>query len=182
MLNIAHSAIKLEQTAMMQKFFLLISLIAFLACKSETPDSEPGGASDAGPAETPIEQLKARAVEEGDIYGRLQPTATVLQEEYSRSEKALPNLKNVQVSIDADCILTIVNQSNGGETKRINLRNLDPQGFSLIPDQNAGDFPGLRIRAREGASESELIIYMADRPAIERITPYLLQAVNICNE
>jgi hypothetical protein len=167
---------------MMQKLFLLISLLAFLACKSEAPGPETGSAPEASPAETPIEQLKARAVEEGDIYGRLQPTATVLQEEYTRSEKALPNLKNVQVSIDAGCILTIVNQANGGDTKRINLRNLNPRGFSLIPDQNAGDFPGLRIQAREGASEPELIIYMADRPAIERITPYLLQAVNICNE
>lgn len=167
---------------MMQKFFLFISLIAFLACKSEPSNPQNDSDPDTGPAETPIEQLKSRAVEEGDIYGRLQPTATVLQEEYARSEKSIPNLKNVQVSIDADCLLTIVNQANGGETRRINLRNLDPQGFSLIPDQNAGDFPGLRIRAREGASESELIIYMADRPAIERITPYLLQAVNICNE
>ena len=167
---------------MMQKFFLLISLIAFLACKSDSPNPETGSASDTGPAETPIEQLKARAVEEGDIYGRLQPTATVLQEDYTRSGKAIPSLKNVQVSIDADCILMIIQQPNGGETRWINLRNLDSQGFSLIPDQDSGDFPGLRIQAREGVSESELIIYMADRPAIERITPYLLQAVNICNE
>ena len=28
--------------------------------------------------------------------------------------------------------------------------------------------------------KAELVIYLANRPAIERITPYMLQALNIC--
>jgi len=179
MLNIAHPAIKLEQSAMIQKFFLFILPISLLACRSDSPET---AASDPQAPLSPTEQLKAAAVDESDIYGRLQLTVAVLQEEYARSETAMPGLKNVKISIDADCFLLIANQVNGGTTTRVKLRDLDPRGFSLIPDLNAGEFPGLRIKAKEGAAANELIIYLADRPAIERITPYLLQAVNICNE
>lgn len=105
----------------------------------------------------------------------------------------MPGLKDVSVEIGADCVLTISNKAYGDEVTRVNLQALDPNGFGLIPDLNEGDFPGLRIRTLEAkpavellkngalvTTRSELVIYLANRPAIERITPYMLQALNIC--
>jgi len=131
--------------------------------------------------------------EQSEMDRRLQPTAVVLQEEFARSEEFMPGLKDVKVSIGADCILSISNRAFGKEITRVNLKDLDPGGFSLIPDVNEGDFPGLRIRTKDGApavevlkngvlinQKTELVLFLADRPAIERITPYMLQAMNIC--
>ncbi|MFZ2899750.1 MAG: hypothetical protein WA004_14075 [Saprospiraceae bacterium] len=184
---------------MNKKFFLPLVLVIFiiqLGCKSEN-----GAASDAGDGagvdstltgQQIIDQLKAQAVDESDILGRLQPTARVLQEEYTRSEAVMEGLKKVKVEIGGDCVLSISNAATGELTK-VNLKDLDRQGFSLIPDLNEGDFPGLRIQTT-GLKETvalykggdlvlkknELVIYLADRSAIERITPYMLQALNIC--
>lgn len=177
---------------MIKKFFLLsLSLwISLWGCKNDQPSSESLTVREDS---TLMEQLSARAVDENDISGRLKPTATVLMEEFTRSEKTMPGLKNVQVTIDADCVLTISNEASGKEVTRVNLQDLDPAGFSLIPDLNEGDFPGLRIQTKENKDlvafskdgelvrkKPELVIYMADRQAIERITPYMLQALNIC--
>jgi hypothetical protein len=189
-------AFKLEYTGMNKKFFLPLVLVIFiiqLGCKSDS--GAPGAAETADSTLTGkqvIDQLKAQAVDESDILGRLQPTARVLQEEYTRSEAVMDGLKKVKVEIGGDCVLSISNAATGELTK-VNLKDLDRQGFSLIPDLNEGDFPGLRIQTT-GLKEvvelykggdlvlkkNELVILLADRPAIERITPYMLQALNIC--
>lgn len=181
---------------MNKKFFLPLVLVIFIiqpACKSGN-----GGEGDAAGADSTltgrqiIDQLKAQAVDEGDLMGRLQPTAQVLQEEFTRSEKVMKGLKNVKVEISEDCVLSISNAATGEVTK-VSLKDLDRQGFSLIPDLNEGDFPGLRVQTtglKEAVElykggdlalkKNELVIFLADRPAIERITPYILQALNIC--
>lgn len=189
-------AIKLEYTGMNKKFFLPLVSVIFviqLGCKSDN-----GAASVAETADSTltgqqiIDQLKAQAVDESDILGRLQPTARVLQEEYTRSEAVMEGLKKVKVEVGGDCVLSISNAATG-ELTRVSLKDLDRQGFSLIPDLNEGDFPGLRIQTtglKEAVElykggdlvlrKNELVIFLADRPAIERVTPYMLQALNIC--
>ncbi|MBK6905124.1 MAG: hypothetical protein IPH04_20560 [Saprospirales bacterium] len=175
---------------MIQKFFL--PLFLFLSAWScNQPAGEVG--SDSPKTEDPVEQLKDKAVAEGDIYGRLQASVVVLQEEFTRSESSMPGLKQVKVAIDANCILSISNKAFGNEETRVSLRDLDPNGFGLLPDLNEGDFPGLSIRTlggKEGVElwkdgtrvhqKTELAIHLANREAIGRITPYMLQAINIC--
>lgn len=184
---------------MNKKFFLPLLLVIFViqpGCKSD--NTAANGNSDGASGDSTltgqqiIDQLKAKAVDESDISGRLQATVTVLQEEYTRSEAVMKGLKKVKVEVNGDCVLSISNAANG-EVTRVSLKDLDRQGFSLIPDLNEGDFPGLRIQTiglKEvvelykggdlALKKSELVIYLADRPAIERITPYMLQALNIC--
>lgn len=174
----------------------ILSLVLSWNCHSE-PKTETSAANQAEPASSsevaPIDRLKSQVVDESDIYGRLRATVSVLQDEYTKSEPTMPGLKHVSVEIGADCILTISNKAYGDEVTRVNLQALDPNGFSLIPDLNEGDFPGLRIRTMESrpavellkngalvTTQPELVIYLANRPAIERITPYMLQALNIC--
>lgn len=182
---------------MIKKFFLPVVLISLLfAWNCGLEQKEPAGPGDGDSTLTGkelIDRLESQAVEESDIGGRLLATVVVLQEEFSKSEKLMPGLKEVEVKIGADCILTISNRAFGKETTSVNLKDLDPNGFSLIPDLNEGDFPGLRIQTKGGApavevlkngvlssKKTELVLYLANRPAIERITPYMLQALNIC--
>lgn len=184
---------------MNKKFFLLCALMMFViqwGCKPDKPSGneavEAPGADSVITGRQMLDQLKAQAVDESDILGRLQPTVKVLQEEYTRSEPAMKDLDKVKVEIDGNCVLSIYNGKTR-ELTRVNLKDLDRQGFSLIPDLNEGDFPGLRIHAtgmKEAVElykgrdlvlkKTELVIFLADRPAIERITPYMLQALNIC--
>ncbi|MCB0640469.1 MAG: hypothetical protein KDC44_02480, partial [Phaeodactylibacter sp.] len=76
---------------------------------------------------------------------------------------------------------------------KVNLKDLDPEGFGLIPDFDADEFPGLRIRSineapvveqyQEGKlvkKNNELVIYLATRESIERITPVMLQMLYLC--
>lgn len=175
----------------------LVLLIFYWNCKSDTSHTD---APASGESHTSVvsendllEELKARAVDENDIQGRLQPTATVMQEEFSRSEALMPTIEAVSVGIDANCMLTISNRANGGEVIRVDLRALDDKRLRLIPDLTEGSFPGLQIATiddqpvvqvlKNGSvvdTRSELVIYLADRPAIERITPYIVQALHIC--
>ena len=177
---------------MNKKYFPLILLFVSgwsWSCQPGAKDKEP--ATQTG--KELIEQLEAQAVDESDIQGRVQITVEVLREEYAKSDAAMEGLKKVEVEIDANCVLTISNKAYGNEITRVNLKDLDPDGFGLIPDLNEGDFPGLRIMTKGGSQaveilkdgtvinkKAELVIYLANRPAIERITPYMLQALNIC--
>ena len=183
---------------MIKKFFfpiLLFALGGLWNCKGDGPTNTSGAEADSRETgQELIDRLAAEAVDENDIQGRLQATVVVLQEEFAKSEKLMSGLKNVKVDIGADCVLTITNNAFGKETTRVSLKDLDPKGFSLIPDLTEGDFPGLRIQTLGGATavevlkdgavinkKPELVLYMANRPAIERITPYMLQALNICH-
>ena len=186
---------------MIQKFFsplFVLFLLLFWSCQSNESSRDAG--ADASPPDTSavsgqemMDQLRAQALEESDIEGRLQATVGVIQEAFSRSEAAMPALQNVRVSIDGDCMLTIGNYPEPGAETRVSLKDLDPDGFQLIPDQQEGEFPGLRIRTLDGRpavevrkkgrvlqQKNELEIFMADREAIGRVTPYMVQALNIC--
>jgi hypothetical protein len=187
----------LERMYMIQKFFSILVILLplfYWSCESnESPRDAPRTDSSTVSGREMMDQLRAQALEESDIAGRLQATVTVMQEAFSRSEAAMPALQNVRVSIDGDCLLTIGNYPEPGAETRVSLHDLDPDGFQLIPDQQEGEFPGLRIRTLDGRSvvevkkkggvlqqKSELEIFMADREAIGRVTPYMVQALNIC--
>ena len=79
----------------------------------------------------------------------------------------------------------------------VNLKDLETaQGsFQLLPDEQEGEYPGLLIHTKQNAKKvayyvdgklrqraGELQIYMIDRDAIGRITPALLQTINIAQE
>ncbi|MBK7407703.1 MAG: hypothetical protein IPJ40_06235 [Saprospirales bacterium] len=139
-------------------FSILLFFVLAASWSCQSNDRKPGAASGTDTsALSGLEQLRAQAVDENDIYGRLRATVSILQDEFSRSEAAMPGLKKVSVEIDANCLLTISNKAFGDEMTRVNLQALDPNGFSLIPDLNEGDFPGLRVRTLGGKPAVELL-------------------------
>lgn len=144
----------------------------------------------------PIEKLRDTAIPEEDIIGRIDQGLATVQTEYDRSVGSMPDLGKVTIESDFDCVLTIRNEKDGTvyETKvDMNDLNTEQGGFRLIPDHAAGDFPGLRISTKNDApkvvilkdgkemtKDNQLVIYLADRPAIEKITPAILQTIRIC--
>ena len=137
--------------------------------------------------------MSENALEEGDKAGRVLASIKPIQEEFTRSEADMPELSGVEVSIDGDCNLRITNHASGEIETRVNLNQLDSNGFSLIPDNAPGEFPGVRVASigqeaivevyRNGeliTRDNELVIKLVDRTAVERITPVLLQMMMIC--
>ncbi|MCB0704658.1 MAG: hypothetical protein KDC34_05085 [Saprospiraceae bacterium] len=182
----------------MKKYTLLSFLFVFLllACaeneKPEQTETVPESGLQTG--EEILNELREAALDEGDTVGRIMSSIKPIQEEFARSEPQMPELVDVEVSIDGNCNLKIVNHATGNIETRVNLKQLDSNGFSLIPDNDPGEFPGLQVSTIDQASvveiyrngelitrNNELVIKLVDRAAIERITPVLLQMMMICN-
>jgi hypothetical protein len=186
----------------MKPFFwsLLILVGSLVACQNASSDSndssttaEEQAAQNKQSGEEILAELKEQAVSQGDFQGRLQTGINVLQQKYNDSEGQMPGIKSVEVTIDENCMLTISNQADGGSMVKVDLHKLDKDGFSLIPDRNEGEYPGLRIRTigdeaavayYEGGQlkemKDELVIFLADRDKVGQITPAILQTVNLC--
>ena len=173
-------------------FIALLSALLLSACqdssKPETPVIEP----ETKTGKEILDDLKAQAIEEDDLLGRLNSGIKTVQEEFTKSEAAMPDLQNVQVTIDENCLLSI---RNGNQETRVDMHLLNAQtgGMSLIPDLNEGEFPGIRIETidQEPVVEmyqngklvnknNELVIHLATRKSIERIAPALVQTVQLC--
>lgn len=120
----------------------------------------------------------------------------MLRREYARAIGILPGLKGVEVLVDQACLLTIREEKTDGVwERRVHLKSLDTSnnGFRLLPDQNPGEFPGVAIRTlgdralveilhdgQPQPPESQLVIYLHDRAAIEAVVPALLQSIRLC--
>ncbi|MDF1867543.1 MAG: hypothetical protein P1U70_22185 [Saprospiraceae bacterium] len=178
--------------------FSLAFFLTFWACSNPESNTTNSSTPINTQAQTPLDELKQRAIPEEDIMGRILQGLEAIQLEYDRSSTIMADLGKITVDADFDCILTIKNEKEGSiyETK-VDMNDLDTQqgGFRLIPDQAPGDFPGLRISTKNDAAtvrilkdgqemtrDNQLVIYMADRTAIEKITPALLQTIRICQD
>lgn len=143
------------------------------------------------------EQLTAAALEETNYVERVRQSFVPLQEEIRKAKGKVPGIGDVTVLVDEQFNLLIENRYEGSVVQtKVNLKHLNNSqgGMMLIPDKNPGEFPGLRILVKDGQpgvqilkdgklekEEKQLEIYLADRSAIERITPAVLQALNIAN-
>lgn len=146
---------------------------------------------------TPSEKLKATAIDESNYMERVRSSFIPLQEEYRKANGKVPGIGEVNVFVDDNFVLLIEN-THGGHTyqTKVNLKNLNGEqgGLMLIPDRNPGEFPGLKILVLDGRNGVEIIkddklvrearqleIFLADRTAIERVTPAIVQALNVVN-
>ena len=177
-------------------FSLLGLMLLIGACKqSENPPvSEETPVEDSTQSGKEIlDDLRDKAVSEDDLLGRLRSSLIPVQEEFARSENSMPQLSGVEVSVDENCQLTILNKAEGEIATKVNLGQLNTEGFSLIPDMTEDEFPGVRVSTLDEAAvveiyrngellqkNNELVIHLVDRPAIERITPVILQMIMIC--
>ena len=174
---------------------LFFSAVLFSCQNAGQPTAEPGTDPVAAPGseESVLAQLKREALPSDDLLGRLKQGLVRLQEGYDQAEGRMPSVKEVEVSIDAECLLSISNKAAGGTMVQVNLKDLDTNGLSLIPDLAQGEFPGLRIKTIEQKPTvlhyqggrlvdkgDELVIYLADRTAIESVTPAILQSIYLC--
>ncbi len=180
---------------------LAVVFSLFFACKNDSKDANlehveanapivPTGAS-------PTEQLQAIALEEGDYLQRIKQSFLPLQEEYRKANGKVPGIGEVNIFVDKNYTLLIENKYKGSIYKTmVNLKNLNNAqgGMSLVPDNAPGEFPGLKVFVKDGKPGVEvwkddllqrelrqLEIYLADRPGIERVTPAILQGLNIAN-
>lgn len=178
-------------------FSWTLAVVLLAACKNDnsqqdTPNTEPVPAEQ---SQTPLEKLKARALEETDYIGRVRNSFIPIQDELTKAEGKIPSIGKVTVFVDDHFVLLIKNEKGKDvyETK-VDLHNLNPAdgGMMLIPDLKPGDFPGIKILALDGKpgvqffkngklekEERFLEIYLPQRHNIERIAPALSQALLI---
>ncbi len=174
--------------------------IGFAACKNdtatqagaETPQmvGEPAPPPTGG---TPLEQIKATALQESDIIGRVERSLMNVQKEFNDSEGKVPGQGKITLFVDAKFTFLLKNEVDGDVFEsKVNLKDLNVAegGMQLIADKTADEKPGVRIPVQEGKPKveitkngkvlkesNELVFYMATRENIQRMLPSLLQAI-----
>ncbi|MCF8244463.1 MAG: hypothetical protein K9J37_07090 [Saprospiraceae bacterium] len=187
---------------MMKKLIFPLAFAAlFFACKNDSKDSsfqQVEANSPAIPADgSPADQLRAVAMEETNYLQRVRQSFVPLQEEYRNANGKVPGIGEVNIFVDDNYTLLIENKFKGSTYQtKVNLKNLNNAqgGMALVPDNAPGEFPGLKVYVKDGKpgvelskdgkvvrEERQLEIFLADRPGIERVTPAILQALNIAN-
>lgn len=176
-------------------FFLSLILMAACANDPKEPTSESASENGLISGADLIQQLRDKAIDENDWIGRLESSIQPIQEEFTASDAAMEEIKNVTVRVDEACNLVITNFAAGKVETRVNLLNLDRNNLKLIADNNPGEFPGIRVFTKGEqdlvetwqddklvGKSNELVIKMASRQSIERIAPVVIQTIYICQE
>ncbi|HFA47695.1 MAG TPA: hypothetical protein ENJ95_01610 [Bacteroidetes bacterium] len=183
-------------------FFLLFTLFVF-SCTSESAPEEKQKAATAQPVQAAdgqlkggsLEELKEKALDENDTYGRVRQSLGVLQKEFNQAQQKAKKTGKMSVIVDEDFNLIIRNENkeNVGES-RVNLKDLNAAngGMRLLPDDAPGDYPGFSISVIEGrpgveiysngekvGELRELQIFLAGRESVERVVPAFVQALNV---
>lgn len=176
---------------------IILSFCVLFACNEKTGSGE-NKATPPPAQQSPYENLRSQAIPEEDIMSRIELGLNTLQVEYDNSVASMPDLGKVTVEVDESCNLNIKNEKDGVvyETK-VNMKDLNTEqgGMRLIPDDEPGEFPGLRVKVindeakvsvlKDGVEmtkNNELVIYLATRKSIEKVTPAILQTLRICKE
>ena len=177
--------------------FLLCVLLLMAACGNDPKESvqEPNPDSELISGADLMQQLRDQAIDENDLLGRLESSVQPIQEEFNVSDAAMEEIKDVTVRVDDACNLVITNFANGKVETKVSLHHLDRNNLKLIPDNNPGEFPGIRVFTKgeqelvetwtDGqltSKSNELVIKMASRQSIERIAPVIIQTIYICQE
>lgn len=187
----------------MKYLFLIFSCaLVYFACQNDTPNTgnaaNDEASNEAGDTEAGLDHLKKNALPENDYYARVEHSLVTLQEEYRKAEGKVPGIGKVTVFVDSSFTLLLKNEIGGDiyETK-VSMKNLNPNngGMELIPDLTEGEYPGVKLNVLSGRSgveirkngkfeslEDALVIYLPDRPSVERVTPALAQALNIVHK
>ncbi len=189
----------------MMRILIPIALVLFIAaCNNDNSTSANGteakavGEAGEGTASYTYDNMKAKALKEEDTYGRVKQSLVTLQDAFTKSEGKIPNRGKVTVFLDDHLTVQIKNEYKGDvyETN-VNLKDLNPEngGMKLMPDLAEGENPGLLIFTIEGkgkvekykngkliSEDNQLEIYMPDRESIERITPAIVQALNVAHK
>jgi len=189
---------------MMRILIPIALLLIFAACNTDNSTSANGteakavGEAGEGTAGYTYENMKAKALKEEDTYGRVKQSLVTLQDAFTKSEGKIPNRGKVTVFLDNHLTMQIKNEYKGDvyETN-VNLKDLNPEngGMKLMPDLAEGEYPGLLVFTIEGkgkveqykngkliSEDNQLEIYMPDRASIERITPAIVQALNVAHK
>ncbi|MEZ4961269.1 MAG: hypothetical protein R2830_15690 [Saprospiraceae bacterium] len=180
--------------------FSLYVAATLVACGNDQPadtsNTKPVSA-DQNTTGSSMSELKSKALQEDDIYGRVSNSLGTLQREYEATVNQPPNVGETGVYVDDKLNIVIKNEKGGDTYETIfNMKDLSAEdgGLSLIADKLPGEFPGLRIQVLEGregvkkyknhqliAEERALEIYMPHRENIERIVPAIVAALNVAH-
>ncbi|MEO1263157.1 MAG: hypothetical protein AAFZ15_30385 [Bacteroidota bacterium] len=190
---------------MTKKFILLAAVLLFFACKEDGENAastaptnqealvkEPTSKST---KEENLANLKARAIDEGDTFGRVNNSLGSITKQFVMSNRMKPQDGKRSIFVDEKFTI-IVRHENGEDVTdlKVNLKNLNQQngGMRLIPEKELDDLPGFAISVIDGkpgvevikngekiGEERELKIFMADRSLIEQAVPAFLQALNV---
>ncbi len=185
---------------MTKKILLFIFGFSFiLSCKNEpsTPENtQPVIPVESNQLTGGLKDLKSQALDESDMFGRVNQSLGVLQKEFQVSSQTNSDMGKMTVFVDEKFTVLMRNEKDGKvfDTK-VNLKNLNPENgsFRLIPNVELNDLPGFAISVIEGKegverskdgeiiakNERELQIFMATRQNIETVVPAFVQALNV---
>ncbi len=182
--------------------FLLLFTLFLASCENDKATSDTAStsgqlATSKSTSTSTLEELKANALQEDDVYGRISHSLGTLQKEFEATVNQAPNVGETGVFLDEKLNVVIKNERGGDVYETIfNMKDLNPEngGLSLIPDKEPGEFPGLRIQVLEGrpgvkklknselvSEERALEIYMPQRTNIEKIVPAIVAALNVAH-
>ncbi|MBI1225524.1 MAG: hypothetical protein GC192_09845 [Bacteroidetes bacterium] len=180
--------------------FFIVFTALFFACQQDSKSNDyekVDGNSIVPTGATSTDILTAAALEETDYLQRIKQSFVPLEQEYQKANGVVPGVGEVHVFVDKNYVLLIENTYKGSVYQsKVNLKNLNNAqgGMSLMPDNAPGEFPGLKIYVKDGKPGVEMLkdgklvkeareldIYLADRAGIERVTPAILQGLNVAS-
>ncbi len=184
----------------MLKFFLFSSCLAITvaACQQDgNPANDPsaGGLPNEVPTLNGNQLAASQAMDETDYLGRSRRSLEKIQRLYDEAAGKMPGLGKVSTRIDDDFTFSLTNQLPDGTIRTVvNLKDINPADGSifLLPDNEPGTFPGIRLSVLEGrpgvstykdgqlsAETRFLDLYMPTRSDIEQMAPVLVSILNI---
>ena len=147
---------------------------------------------------TPSDDLKANAIDEGDLEGRITWSLGRVQEELRRSADKVDSYGEISVLLDENHQMVIRNKKAlKTEERRVNLSNLNPdvKTIQIIADGNGVPNPGFKMAVIEGKagidyfvngtkkeSLNELEILLGERRQVQLVISALTQAIRTSNE
>ena len=192
---------------MIKDFVFFTIVVLLFSCKTDHENSTAKGAADNNsplpPAsssgmsvkEENLAKLKAKALDESDIFGRVNHSLGSITKQFVISNNLKPQEGKRSIFVDEKFTIIVRHEKGEDVTDlKVNLKNLNQQngGMRLIPDTELDEFPGFAVSVIDGqpgvevikngekiGEERELKIFMADRSLIEQAVPAFLQALNI---
>ncbi|HFA49047.1 MAG TPA: hypothetical protein ENJ95_08525 [Bacteroidetes bacterium] len=144
---------------------------------------------------TASNDLRANAIREDDVQGRIKWSLGLLQEELRKSAGKVAELGEVDVLLDENLTLVIRNKVGKDVLEeRIGLANLnpDPKSFEIVVDNKKNPHPGIKLAVLSGKpgvgiykngskqnDAQQLELFFAERDQVSRVASAMVQAINV---
>ncbi len=146
----------------------------------------------------PSENLRANAIEEGDLESRIKWSLGRVQEELRKSTDMVDSYGEISVLLDENHQMVIRNKKGlTTEERRVSLANLntDVKTIKIIADGDGVPNPGFKMSVIEGRAGidyfvngtkketlNELEILLGERRQVQLVISALTQAIRTANE